>query len=117
MAFVFGGIVLVASGCAGAPGGSVVVKGTLVVRDVPNFLGNPVPKAGPVDGLVSAARGTDVVATVPATGGSFILALPAGTYTITGTTGGKNPLKCRAATPVTVTAAANTSVQVTCDAL
>ena len=107
---------LAASGCAGAPG-SGVVKGTLVVRDLPDFLGNPVPKSGPVDGEVSAVQRTGVVTTLRVTGGSFALDLPAGTYTITGTTGGKSPLKCKAASPVTVTTSSTTSVEATCDAL
>lgn len=116
VALGIGGIVLIATGCTGAPGDSAL-KGTLVVQDLPNFLGNPAPKAGPVDGVVSAVSGTKVVATVRATGGSFTFTLPAGTYSVTGATDGKYPLKCRAVSPVTVTAAATTSVEVTCDAL
>lgn len=114
---IVGGVLLVVSGCSHPAAAQVdgTLTGTFLLEGGavnPKLTQQPVH---PLDGVVSAMRGTTVVATAHATDGHFTLSLPPGTYTVTGVTSGTSqPMQCSARSSATVTAEATTSTEIDC---
>jgi len=115
--------VLIVAGCAqpapftnvSSPVPHGTLTGTLLREGGAVSPGGGGPKAVPVDGTVSVASGSTVVATARASKGRFTLGLPPGTYTVTAvTTGGGSALHCSAASSARVVSYATTSTEIDC---
>jgi hypothetical protein len=108
----FVGLATMLGGCASAPGGPAgTVTGHLVMA------GGPAPGVTlHVPGTITASSAGGTRQASAAKDGSFTLVLPAGTYTLTGTSPqyGDGHDNCVAVAPVVVRAGAVTRADVTC---
>lgn len=92
---------LILSACTQAPPGSGTLKGTFTTEGGAMGLDGAQPSPHPLDGTITATRGTTVVASARAIDGSFTLTLPPGTYTITGIAPYEHGTACTATSKVT----------------
>ena len=103
---------LIVSGCTQAPPGNGTLKGTFTTEGGALGLDGTQPSPHPLDGAITATRGTTVVASARAIDGSFTLTLPPGTYTITGVAPSEHGTACT--TTSKVTSGTTSSVEVVC---
>lgn len=112
LAFALAATMLMANACTQAPSGNGTLKGTFISEGGALGPDGAQPSPHPLDGVITATRGTTVVASARAIDGSFTLTLPPGTYTITGIAGAEHGTACTVTSKVT--SGATSSVEVIC---